>query len=356
MLNATTARFDEKYDHEKGFARHFRKRIAPVLDEIERSRKRTLFLLYACIGVETFSLASLLLFLPFYEQGLNDTEQKVRFFLYFAAVALVVLSVGFCISRYKSKTKAVMTPLVLEFFGEGDYTPDGMIPQSETKPFGILPSCDRYKGEDFFHFRDVGGARELSFCELRLTEERGSGKNRHTVTTFNGVALLITLPRAVKSPITLKPERFLALEFSWGSPTGVPMEKVTLEDPVFERLFDVRSGDQIEARRVLQPALMVRLVQFGMLMEHWGKSPDKLPAGIRPDELPSPAQVETARFKFSAAFRENKLLLLVPCKRDMFETGSVFRSAYDTNEIRCFLYQMHLTRLIVDELGKFPQL
>ena len=41
-----------------------------------------------------------------------------------------------------------------------------------------------------------------------------------------------------------------------------PGDLVKLEDPEFEKLFVVYSTDQIEARYILSPALMRRLVEF----------------------------------------------------------------------------------------------
>lgn len=341
--------FDERYPHEKGFGAHFGKHIAPLLQKMEGDRQRSLTTFTVAAVIWVFLLVFAAVWLVPGLQGASETGQKLRI------GALFLLTLGgsavlrFLFWSYGNRAKKALMPHIVGFFeGAIVYMQTSFMPASELRPFSILPSYDSYKGEDLLVEENV-----FSSCELKLTETRGSGKNRHTVVTFKGLALKFQLPRKVAAKIVLRPD--WGAIGNWFGKFGED-PKVVLEDPVFERLFQVYSQDQIESRRVLQPALMLRLVQFSHLVANWGKDINRLPDGSRPGELPDASLLEGRGFKFSGSFNEDKLLLLVPCAKNLFEPAGLFRSAFDPNEIRCVLYQIHLIRLIIDELRKFPQL
>jgi hypothetical protein len=44
----------------------------------------------------------------------------------------------------------------------------------------------------------------------------------------------------------------------------------------------------------------------------------------------------------SAAFKGNQALVLINCRRDLFEPLSLFKPTHNTDAIRCVLLQFHL--------------
>lgn len=46
------------------------------------------------------------------------------------------------------------------------------------------------------------------------------------------------------------------------------LERVTLEDPIFERQFEVYSNDQVEARYLLTTSFMERLLELSALYDN----------------------------------------------------------------------------------------
>lgn len=342
--------FIEKYPHEAGFAAHYAREIAPLLDKAEALRRRIIgFFVIGLLGSIAASLFTAYMASRKAEMfwGLS---QNFRQYLFFFTVLGCLGLLHWIYKSYGHKSKELLMPALIRFFNNTHFELTGYLGPEITKPFGIVPDYDSYRGED-----KISEPSQFTACELKLTRQEGSGKNRRTVTDFRGLAVLFDLPRAVTAPITVRPDsgkigNWLAAKFK---PYG---EKIALEDPVFERLFEVYSPDQIESRRVLQPALMLRLVQLGSLMKNWGQDLAKLPEGSRPGELPSPEQAAQSRAPFSMAMRDSKMLMLVPCPRDLFETGSLFKSAYNSNEIRCTLYQIHLLQQINAALRQFPQL
>jgi hypothetical protein len=106
---------------------------------------------------------------------------------------------------------------------------------------------DRAAFEDLFGGQRAGAAFQL--YEGKLT--RGSGKNR--VTVFHGQLLRIAFPK-----------RFLGVTVvhrdsqKWFRPAG--LQRVGLEWSRFEKVFEVFGDDQVEARFLVHPVFMERLM------------------------------------------------------------------------------------------------
>lgn len=104
------------------------------------------------------------------------------------------------------------------------------------------------------HFAGVRANCAFELCEATLT--KGSGKNRSLV--FQGQLFRIAFPR-----------KFLGVtvvlrDSGWLNHFECPsnLSKVGLEDPHFEKIFEVFGSDQVEARAILTPAFMQRFVDL----------------------------------------------------------------------------------------------
>lgn len=119
--------------------------------------------------------------------------------------------------------------------------------------FDILPYYERKSFEDLF----AGHRRGCDFqlYEAHLEEERGSGKNRRWVTTFRGQIIRIAFPKKFLGTTVVNRERF----FKW---KRAGFQRVGLESSQFERAFEVYGTDQVEARYLVHPAFMARLIDF----------------------------------------------------------------------------------------------
>ncbi|HWA61730.1 MAG TPA: DUF3137 domain-containing protein [Caulobacteraceae bacterium] len=114
----------------------------------------------------------------------------------------------------------------------------------------LLPHPEDKSFEDGFAGRR--GPSDFSFCEATLTQ--GSGKERHTV--FRGQLFRIAFPRRfLGTTVVLRDSGWLN---RFECPKG--LEKVGLEDPHFEQIFEVFGDDQVEARAILTPVFMEQLV------------------------------------------------------------------------------------------------
>ena len=89
----------------------------------------------------------------------------------------------------KAKDQAKKAGLFAQDLGE-----DAPTPAFPTlKAAGLLPHYDNRKFEDLIE-GECAGAR-FSLVECKLTDERGNGKNKQTVTVFEGILLHIAYPQ-----------------------------------------------------------------------------------------------------------------------------------------------------------------
>ena len=107
---------------------------------------------------------------------------------------------------------------------------------------------------------------------------------------------------------------------NWLSDKFGKLESVKLEDPVFEKKFEVYSNNQVEARYLLTTSFMERLLNLSELYE--SKS-------------------------IQCSFYDDRLLLMIPSSQNHFETASIYRQATFVDDINTILEQMaHIFKMI----------
>jgi hypothetical protein len=114
----------------------------------------------------------------------------------------------------------------------------------------LLPSPTSFTVQDLFVGQRAGS--NFSLCETTITQ--GSGKSRRVV--FSGQLMRIASPRPFAgTTVVLRDSGWLD---RFQCPPG--MKKVGLEDPHFEKIFEVFGDDQVEARVLLTPIFMDQLL------------------------------------------------------------------------------------------------
>jgi hypothetical protein len=177
----------------------------------------------------------------------------------------------------------------------------------------LMPSWDDRKFEDMIQGERAGA--DFSLVECKLTEEQGSGKNRRTVTTFQGLLFHIRYP-----------DRFLGRTvvarqgWSKGWFSNKDLEKVDLTSVELERAFTVYSNDQVEARYLLTPDRMERLIA---LERHFKGG------------------------KLRGIFEGDHLTLALEAK-DQFEAGSIWKPLVDPQRYISALTEIGLVCDVID--------
>lgn len=131
------------------------------------------------------------------------------------------------------------------------------------KQFEMVP------GYDNAHFQDLWwglvGGRPFAMHEAKLTEQRGSGKSRRTVTVFEGQIMSIGFNRRFGATTLLEPDgerrKFLVgAEKEQVTIGEVELERIDVVNPDFEQRFTLWSTDQVEARYIAHPEYLERLL------------------------------------------------------------------------------------------------
>lgn len=163
-------------------------------------------------------------------------------------------------SKIKEYYKDKYREKIMSFlFGNHKYSFDrhGKIDSSIFKASQFEGRYEKYCGSDIISINisnDDGSASNnyLTLCDLNVTKtETDSDGNSRTVTVYKGVFGYIEFPFEFKSILCLNTKY---------KKDGFNLEKITLEDIQFSKKIGVYCNDQIEARYILTPDMMEKLL------------------------------------------------------------------------------------------------
>lgn len=129
------------------------------------------------------------------------------------------------------------------------------------KDVGVVPGWDRSKYEDLLTGRR--GEVDFELFEAHLEEKRtttdSKGRTQTTwVTVFRGQCLRLDFHKTFYGRTLITRDAGFFNRFGGGK----GMQRATLEDPVFEKIFEVYTTDQVESRYLLTPDFMQKLVDL----------------------------------------------------------------------------------------------
>jgi hypothetical protein len=243
------------------------------------------------------------------------------------------------ISRYNDSIKKIIFPHIFSFFGDDfRYATESLVGIETLEPSAILPAYDEAVLSDSIQGSHHGVTLDILWAHLR--EERESimeslsssilwkilwallrkVSNEEKATVFEGVFVFLSMNKRFLGKTIVKRDRGL---MNWADKPSEGLENVRLEDPRFEKDFEVYASNQIEARYLLTPSFMERLQGLSDL---FGKT------------------------DIQASFYNQNLLLMIPLTKRYFDTGSIFQPATFTEEIQSILEEMNLIFKIIEEL------
>lgn len=161
-------------------------------------------------------------------------------------------------SKYHRLYKDKVLPRLAATFGALSYRQAITPSLSELKTEGIFREFDAVDSDD-----EIFGTHRnlpLNIVELKLTA--GSGKNKRT--TFDGMLVTLDLPRDTGAVTAVISDAGAFGNFM-DRQRNRKRERVALEDPVFEKVYEIYGTDQIAARALLHPAFMQKLLALGEL-------------------------------------------------------------------------------------------
>ena len=293
-------------DATSGFDAFFAREIAPWIaaKEIERRAvlRRTVWRAAPVIGAG---------FLAFAVSAQAIESEDMRGFALFASVAIMVAGAAMfgSVLLWGRKFAEELSAKIFGHFGYA-YSPD--VPADFLEPFNrchLLPSYSRKSLED--HVRGEAGGVPFALAEAFLERRVRRDKQDEYDLVFRGIVARYRFPKRFSGRTILRADRGMLNALGHA---GVAGERVRLEDPNFEKLFEVFSSDQVEARYLLTPAFMERMA----------------------------ALTEMSDAPLQAAFEGGELLIAIDGRRGYFAQPSPWRDLGRGDHIRAFVEDIEL--------------
>ncbi|MFH1498533.1 MAG: DUF3137 domain-containing protein [Verrucomicrobiota bacterium] len=236
--------------------------LLPALTRLEQRRRSLAKIAAGCIALLAV-IAGLALF------GVRENGLAAYILL---GLALLGLAIWFFSgqSAFRHEFKDQIVTAVVRNFSDGlCYHARGSISRARFVDGELFKQrIDRYRGED--HVSGALGATAFEFSEIhaeyKTTTRTKNGTRTTWHTVFKGLYFIadfnkhfsghtVVLPDSLQSAFGFLGQKLQSLNFTRG-------ELVKLEDPEFEKAFVVYGDDQVEARYILTPALMRRLLEL----------------------------------------------------------------------------------------------
>ncbi|MGX1742595.1 DUF3137 domain-containing protein [Bosea sp. NPDC055353] len=207
------------------------------------ARRRTL--LFVPLGL---AAAMLLYWLMIGSSGSSKGSPFVALviFLVIGGGGAWIWAVGGPGGRYRKAFKESLIPRLLAAHGEMVHNLGAKPDLSRAVALGLLPAYDDLDADDGFAGRYRG--RPITISEIAVT--RKAGKSNQTL--FQGLFVELGVSTPFRGTTILRDRD--------GQQPGNGLQRLRLEDPVFEEVYATWSSDQVEGRAVLTPAVMERLL------------------------------------------------------------------------------------------------
>ena len=252
--------------------------------------------------------------------------ESFSFDFLFYYIAFVVWVCSKPILKFKKATKSLVMEKILSFWGDYKYyNYKELLSYDYIKKSALFQDFNKQKQDDAFKgkYHNV----EINVSEVELINSRRFYDDDESFNpddgdkkVFDGVLIALHLNKKCKGKTIVCEKNF----GKWGDLSNKEKNcQVFLEDVVFNKKWDVYADDQIEARYVLTPGLMEKMLEVKKFFH-----------GNRLD------------FSF---FGDN-LLIAVHTRKDMFETTSLFKSALDYRKVQEVICQMYSVFSVIDVL------
>lgn len=129
------------------------------------------------------------------------------------------------------------------------------------KSMNLVPGYSRSSFEDLFQGAYKGSAFELYEGHLEQRHTDSKGRTRYS-TVFRGQLIRMHFPRAFLGVTIVRRDAGVFNVFGGGNADGRKLERVRLVDARLERAFEIWGTDQVEARYLLHPVMMERLLEL----------------------------------------------------------------------------------------------
>ncbi len=283
---------------EAGFDALYANKLAPLLERFESSRRKAVlhFKQRMSIGIPIGLILTIAAGLIF--------KSPWAWLIGAAVCGVVIYAIAYApLQRVSHAVKKNFLNLIATAIG-GQYALDGFSPPAfdRLRALDLVPGHDRARFEDHFSGMRLGCAFDLYEAHLERETKDKDGDSSWT-TVFRGQLIRIHFPKPFLGVTVVRRDAGL---FNGLRTIGKKFDRIGLSDPKFERIFEVYGTDQVEARALVHPFFMERLLEIESAYE--GK-------------------------KVRCGFEAGDLLVAIE-GGDKFEVGDMFKDLADPERAR----------------------
>lgn len=240
---------------EAAFQRIYKERIEPCFIANESGRRE---------AVATFNRRALIVAAIAGAIGLAAYLASQEFGWLFASFITGAVAIGFWayapLAKVGETLKRQYCSAIAEAMGaQYEITPLETPAFDRMRALRLAPSFDRSKFEDHFSGAYKGASFDLYEAHLEQRRTDSKGRTRYD-TVFRGQLVRMHFPRDFLGVTIVRRDAGMFNVFGGGNADGRKLERVRLVDSRFEKAFEVWGTDQVEARYLLHPVMMERLI------------------------------------------------------------------------------------------------
>ncbi|MFW6035670.1 MAG: DUF3137 domain-containing protein [Halanaerobiales bacterium] len=293
--------------------------------EAEKVRTRNKLLMYIIVP----AVVLLLIAVGYYFSSKNFVPAFLVLFFSLTAYHFISKKIT---KPYEDKFKTSVISRLVKFVDEDlDYEHHNYIRESAFRESRLYDHrIDKYEGEDYISGKI--GKTQIEFSEvLAKYKKRDKDDKTEWHTLFDGLFFTADFNKEFKSDLILKPDIAERLFGGFGQKLqSINVfqhgELVKLENPEFEKAFKVVGTDQTEARYILTPALMEKILKLNNEIMTKEKS------------------------MISMSFINSKIYLALPLNRDLFEPSIFGKKVVKEEDIIEYYHYIKLMAGIVEDL------
>ncbi len=254
---STVAELDFARLDDAGFQRLYNERIEPCFANNEAARVDAVkqFRVRAMIGGVIALVIAVSVWI--WQRDFFVTA-VLTFMAGVGAYAIAYMPLGKVAKKLKQEYCGAIAEAMGASFVMGGFDPPAFARFRELR---LLPSFDRSKFEDHFHGAHKGASFDLYEGHLEQRHTDSKGRTRYA-TCFRGQLVRMHSPRDFLGVTIVRRDAGVFNVFGGGNAGGRKLERVRLVASQFEKAFEVWGTDQVEARYLLHPVMMERLIEL----------------------------------------------------------------------------------------------
>ena len=292
---------------------YYREKIISVLQKQEKIRIKYLSILICLIA--GIIIWCLLLGAKWREEIFSNAE-NISIFDWKVLPCFVILLICFPMFSYYKKSKENILPLIINFFGNFSYDYQHQISDSQLekskiiKPYAYIKTDDCFNGE----FESI----PITITEFTRYEQETYKENEvkkvRAVKKEHGILFSAKMNKNFEGQTIIIKDKGLLNKFTHYK----NLQRVGLESPEFEKAYEVYSDNQIEARYILTTVMLEYLLELKQIFP-----------------------------KTEMSFFDEKVLLKINIKENLFECSSFFSSILNQKRIEKIFKQFYLLFTII---------